>query len=394
MNCAIHLFVLLSFAVYAIVFGQQSTTTCSNSNSLMTSASRQKILNVLNLARNKLESGQLLLNNGKYAVQAASLSDLTWSCEMEEEISEWIGEQSCDLYLSSSNLQSFNMTWYYQRMDNSNIETFIDLFIENNPMLQGITFTQFSRHNIYLQTNPTYVADHIHAFSDKVQHIACAIQTCDANALYNGIYGNVLNKIFCKVSLTEDLKFGDEIYQVSSSANYIPPSQDVICPSKGRMIVEYREAVLEKINLARYQISEGLYEPENGGIILQPKKPLSPLVWSCEDEYLMAKSFGICETVYDAATEFKKNVAGVSFNNDYNEANVLNWWSELGTEFFFQNPNLNFLTEDAIYATQYPAAFALSNQAETVACRFKVCPTLPTQSFDFVCRVKPSLQIG
>uniref|UniRef100_A0A914XU22 SCP domain-containing protein n=1 Tax=Panagrolaimus superbus TaxID=310955 RepID=A0A914XU22_9BILA len=273
MNCSFQ--IILVSCISAIVLGQ--STTCSNNNLLMTPTLRQKVLNVLNLARNKLESGQLLLNNGEYAVQAASLPDLTWSCELEEEMFERM-EESCDSPLNAD-LQSLGLTWTFNRFDDSDAETLVDAMLENQSVLTGFYHVQLSRHNLYLEPISTF-GTQIIALSDKAQYVACAIQNCNISAVSSGwaLPGEIMNNIYCKVSLTEQLEFGDEIYQISPSVvNYIPPSQDVVCPSSG-MVIEQREAVLEKINAARSQISQSNYPLPNGNNALPPAQPLSPLV--------------------------------------------------------------------------------------------------------------------
>uniref|UniRef100_A0AC34GML1 Uncharacterized protein n=1 Tax=Panagrolaimus sp. ES5 TaxID=591445 RepID=A0AC34GML1_9BILA len=168
-------------------------------------------------------------------------------------------------------------------MDDENAETLVDAMLDNQPILTGYYHTQLSRHNLFLQplSSNNGITNQIIALSDKVQYVACAIQNCNISGAVgnNGMTwpGEVLNNIYCKVSLTEDLKFGDEIYQVSPSANYIPPSPDVICPSNW-MSIDQREAVLEKINLARNQISQGTYLVDNVNTALPSAQPLSPLV--------------------------------------------------------------------------------------------------------------------
>uniref|UniRef100_A0AC34G698 Uncharacterized protein n=1 Tax=Panagrolaimus sp. ES5 TaxID=591445 RepID=A0AC34G698_9BILA len=243
----------------------------------MTPTLRSKVLNVLNVARNKLESGQLLLNNGKYALQAATLPDLEWSCEMEEEIFEYM-EDICPSF-PNFNLMTSNLTWVYSRYDETNVETFVDAMLQENEMfLTGTHYTQFARHNLMVHVYPV---NHIIAFSDKAQYVACAIQNCDIHTFNDGsmpwIQGDILNNIYCKISLTEELEFKDEIYQVSPSANYIPPTQDVVCKNTERT-VDQREAVLEKINAARSEISLGTYSLPNGEPVVSPAQPLSPLV--------------------------------------------------------------------------------------------------------------------
>uniref|UniRef100_A0AC34F9D8 SCP domain-containing protein n=1 Tax=Panagrolaimus sp. ES5 TaxID=591445 RepID=A0AC34F9D8_9BILA len=403
MFCVYQIIVVVA-CVASIVLGQ--STTCSNNNLLMTPILRQKVLNVLNEARSKLESGQLLMIDGKYAVQAASLPPLTWSCEIEEKIFEWM-EESCPTFTS----QPLNLTWTYTKTDDSNAEALVDSMLESLPGLSGRYHSQLSRHNLLLLTPPVYAIDHIIALSDKAHHVACVIHKCHFNATdFNGNQQQqIQNNIFCKVSLTEDLKFGDEIYQVSPSANYTPPSKDVVCSPINGITIEQREAFLEKINAARNQISQGIYQLENGNTALTPAQPLSPLVkllqhfvntnkhlklfklWSCEDENAMAVELSSCPVSIEASTEFQKTVTG-SFD-DFTAANLLTWWSDLANEYFIQNPNLNFLSQTSNYSTQYPAAFALSSQAESIACNTKFCFG-STLSYSFVCRGKPFLQIN
>jgi hypothetical protein len=404
MNQIIHL-IFVFVSLICIIHGQFSTT-CSNSNLLMTPALRQQILDYYNEVRSTLENGQLLLNTGKNALQAESLPDLTWDCEIEEKIYNWL-EETCDLPGADSISNANNMTWIYSRRNNDNADTLISEMLAGQPYLTGVYeyfYPQLGRHNLYLLPETTYLMNHIVALSDKAQHIGCAIQHCSMSE--KNIYGmnfpaHINNRIYCQISLSENLEFGDSIYQVSPSANYIPPTQDVICQNMGGMRIEEREAILQKINEARNQISQGTYQVGNGNA-LQSATPLSPLLWSCEDESaLMIEKVDTCSThVIDAEKEFEKIVPGTVANMNNND--FMTMWTQFFSEVFTANPNFNFLSQSTAYSTHYPAAFALSETAETIACIKKVCSSnspplpgsIPAATFYHICRAKPSIQIG
>uniref|UniRef100_A0A914P129 Uncharacterized protein n=1 Tax=Panagrolaimus davidi TaxID=227884 RepID=A0A914P129_9BILA len=273
------------------------------------------------------------------------------------------------------------MTWIYSRRNNDNADTLVSEMLAGQPYLTGVYeyfYPQLGRHNLYLLPETTYLMNHIVALSDKAQHIGCAIQHC------------------------KNLEFGDSIYKVSPSANYIPPTQDVICQNMGGMRIEEREAILQKINEARNQISQEMYQLPNGNKALKPLQPLSPLHWSCEDESaIITEKVDICSTpVIDAEKEFEKIVPGTVANMNNND--FMTMWTQFFSEVFTSNPNFNFLSQSTIYPTHYPAAFALSETAESIACIKKVCSSnspplpgsIPAATFYHVCRVKPSIQIG
>uniref|UniRef100_A0A914QJT6 SCP domain-containing protein n=1 Tax=Panagrolaimus davidi TaxID=227884 RepID=A0A914QJT6_9BILA len=375
----------------------------------MTPAHRQQILDYLNEARGKLENGQLFLTNGKYALQAESMPELTWDCEIEEGIYDWL-KDTCDSF-QTRGPEADNMTWgfgtMYPENDDKVISNLIAIMLphqayydENQTMIDQYHYPELSRHNLYLES--PYAGKQILAFSDKAQRIGCAINYCNVTErTENGfVYpGYSFKNVYCQLYLTQDLKLGDELYKISPSVNYIPPTQDVICPYYVDMTFEDREAILEKINLARSKISQGTYQLGNGNTALQSVQPLSPLVWSCEDELALRNEKGtyttMCPsgTITNAATEFEKIVSTASVE----PINSLELWKQMSAEFYVSNPNLNFLSQSTSYSTEYPAAFALSNQAESIACYRKQCWNLSTTfeiKYTHICRVKPSVQIN
>uniref|UniRef100_A0AC35GSL6 SCP domain-containing protein n=1 Tax=Panagrolaimus sp. PS1159 TaxID=55785 RepID=A0AC35GSL6_9BILA len=358
----------------------------------MTPILRQQILDSLNEIRSKLENGQLLLNNGKYALQADALSELIWDCEIEERTYNWMKE-NCIASIKEDPFEN-NMTWIYNRYNNDNTDTLVSGMLTDQTYFSGISFQQLSRHNLYINPS-TNVMKNIFVLSDKAQRIGCAIQHCNLGASSGIQY--ISNNIYCQLFLTEDIEFGNEIYKISSSANYIPPTQDVICESSV-MTVEEREVILEKINNARKQISQGTYQLQNGNIAIQSAQPLSPMLWNCEDEAALTteKSMSFQCTDINNATEFEKIIPEGSPPTEHSQNELLLWWTQFGTEFFIANPNFNFLSQSTIYSTEYPAAFALSQNAESITCFRKQCWSATTFSITFrqICRAKPIIQIN
>jgi hypothetical protein len=82
------------------------------------------------------------------------------------------------------------------------------------------------------------------------------------------------------------------------------------------------------------------------------------------------------------------------------------WWypedikgfvQQLIDEYFVSNSNFNFLsTSPPKYLVEYPAVFALSDQATTFACGVKLCyhSTANHADFHIVCRAKSATPIG
>jgi hypothetical protein len=392
-------------SLICIVFGQSSTTTCSNSNLLMTSTLRQQVLDYLNEVRSTLENGQLLVDDGTYAPKAESLPDLTWDCEIEERVYDWL-EDTCVDYSSRAS-EADNMTLIYSRKDNDNVDTLVTDFLANAPYLNGHYGSSYSpmrsgRHNLYV-SQPLWFWNHVIALSDKAQRVGCAIQHCNMPEVNYGpglaFPAYLSSRIYCQISLSEDLEFGEQLYKVSSSVNYIPPTQDVICQN-GNMFIEEREAILEKVNEARSKISQGTYSLPNGNNALQPTEPLSPLLWSCEDESAImtekSSNTQCLDPVIDVETEYEK-ITPATFN-DFNPTNYLTWWNQMNSEFFVSNPNFNFLSQSTTYDVEYPAAFALSKAAESIACYRKTCWNGPSPmdglTFHHICRAKPSIPMN
>jgi hypothetical protein len=391
MNQNIYLcFVFASFI--NIVFGQSSTT-CSNSNLLMTPTVRQQILDYLNEARGKLENGQLLLNNGKYALKAESLSELTWDCETEERIYDWLEDTCIDNTLRWE--EQRNMTWYYSKYnfngDDNNANVLVSDMLVDFSSRAGYYNQQFARHTIHLNNGNTFApySDYNFALSDKAQHVGCAIQHCHKN-WGPGYPEFTIDQIYCQIPLSEDLKFGDEIYKVAPSVNYIPPTQDVMCES-GTVTIEDREEILRNINEARTQISQGTYQVGNGNA-LQSATPLLPLHWSCQDEYALMNPLTYCsDSMIDVEKDFDYMVQAAP--GVLTRDTLFSWFTQLGTEFFVSNPNFNFLSQSTTYSTTYPAAFALSDAAESIACTRRGCFNSATGSMTHhhICRVNPSI---
>uniref|UniRef100_A0A914PZY6 SCP domain-containing protein n=1 Tax=Panagrolaimus davidi TaxID=227884 RepID=A0A914PZY6_9BILA len=358
----------------------------------MTPILRQQILDYLNEIRGKLENGQLLLNNGKYALPADSLSELIWDCEIEERTYNWM-EENCIATIKEDPFQN-NMTWIYNRYNNDNADTLVSGMLTSQTYFSGVSFQELSRHNLYINPSSNLMKN-IFVLSDKAQRIGCAIQNCNLGASSGIQY--ISNNIYCQLFLTEDIEFGNEIYKISPSANYIRPTQDVICESSV-MTVEEREVILEKINNARKQISQGTYQLQNGNTAIQSAQPLSPLLWSCEDEAALTteKSMYFQCTDINTATEFEKIIPEGSPPAEHSQNELLLWWTQFGTEFFIANPNFNFLSQSTMYSTEYPAAFAFSKNAESIACFRKQCWDASTFLITFrqICRAKPIIQIN
>uniref|UniRef100_A0AC34GUF7 SCP domain-containing protein n=1 Tax=Panagrolaimus sp. ES5 TaxID=591445 RepID=A0AC34GUF7_9BILA len=365
----------------------------------MTPELRQKVLDFLNEARHKLVNGEYLLYDDKYALQAASLPDLTWSCEMEEQVYELM-EENCAASPDWSTAL-FQQTFGYSTTMDYDAETVVDNLLSQHVLLTYLYYSQLTRHTIFIEPISMAGVHQLYAISDKAEHVACAIRTCSNSQ------GSETQYINCRISLTEELENFDEIYQVSPSANYIPPTSDVLCPmntgQSWTMSIEQREAILAKINQVRSEISQGTYQLQNLFFALEPAQPLSPLLWSCDDEHLMfVEKFDLafCSSIgdfFNPATEFMKTIEAPYIS--WTLENIMGWWMGLVDTNFGPNLDLNFLSQSSEYSTQYPAAFALSEHAESVACFLKWCP--PTTwsetalyNFHFVCRAKPSLSFG
>uniref|UniRef100_A0AC34FJ42 SCP domain-containing protein n=1 Tax=Panagrolaimus sp. ES5 TaxID=591445 RepID=A0AC34FJ42_9BILA len=383
---------LICVFLFASAALAQSTTSiepsCSNPNLLLTPSLRGEILDYINDARNKLKNGQLLLENGEYALIPESMPELSWSCEVEEDMYE-IAKEAC----TTNTFYGINYTWV------SGIST-------PDPTYQNLIYAGLHYHDIagyyanYLSQHTIYAGassnNIISALHDKAETVGCAIYEClkdDEVTMYPGAPTSYsINYLFCKI--TPDVQFGQKVYEVSPNAITNFPSQDVICLETDNIDIELRQMVLAKINAVRQKIQQGTYLLENGQYALKAIN-LPNLIWSCDEEDLVrttittAESFGTTtepETVFETAIPYN-----YPFGSSLKEK-----ISDYLDQLFHQNSNLNFLSQSSTYSSQYPAALVLSDQATTIACAatFFYDPATFFTTFNFACRAKPSPQIN
>uniref|UniRef100_A0AC34GB15 SCP domain-containing protein n=1 Tax=Panagrolaimus sp. ES5 TaxID=591445 RepID=A0AC34GB15_9BILA len=264
-------FFIFTFLLFTTVLSQTTTTTssspssepdCLNPDLLLTPAFRKKILDDVNAGRNKLKNGQLLLNNGEYALVPESMPELNWSCDFEEEMHEY-GRQYCETQ------QSPNQNWTsFTGFFNSEHAYLVNSGTHN---LNYYTYpaNYLSQHTIYTGFAPNNVISALH---DKAEYLGCAIYDCQRDSNNENIFPSdpsytIMNMMFCRVS--PDVDFGEKVYEVSPTANANFPSQDVICGDGHGGDIEMRQIILEKINAVRQQIQQGTYILKNGYPALQ-----------------------------------------------------------------------------------------------------------------------------
>uniref|UniRef100_A0A914P961 Uncharacterized protein n=1 Tax=Panagrolaimus davidi TaxID=227884 RepID=A0A914P961_9BILA len=378
------------------IMGQTTSSTnptCSNSNLQMTPSLRQKVLDAMNEVRQTVKNGQMLLYNGQYALPAEEMPILGYNCEKEEDIHEYL-EAACAAFPSTNpNNPVPDFTWNYYGSDVGAKDNFV-----HNGLYYSAKFGISSTYS--LSRSPFFTGPQgsgaLNVINSKAQTVSCAIYDCDVRGKVSNYPGNITTTIMC--TLDSKVQFGEAFYDVASSAtNYIPPSQDVICPDT-IFTIERREMIMSKINEIRSKIAAGNYELQNGNNALKATN-LNNLAWSCAEEAAIGASLEslTCDnTLYNPATEFQKILRPTSLWV-YPE-DIKGYLNELINEYFVSNPNYNFLSTSATYSTEYPAAFALSDQATSFACNVKFCrrdgPSFYHPDFHYICRAKPAIQIN
>uniref|UniRef100_A0AC35F473 SCP domain-containing protein n=1 Tax=Panagrolaimus sp. PS1159 TaxID=55785 RepID=A0AC35F473_9BILA len=268
------------------------------------------------------------------------------------------------------------------RYDVADYDAFLETGLSNQQQYGG-SFGLTS--SLFLARSPVYTGiQRLDIYNSNASTVGCAMYDCDIATKYGNSYlGNFTTQIMCSVD--PKVQFGEEIYEVASSAtNYIPPSEDVICQD-GIFVIQHRETIMAKINEIRSKIADGTYELQNGEIALK--------VWSCDEEAAIGatlSSLSCDNTLYDSATEFHKIVHQTTMWIKIDDIN--GFVDQIINEFFVSNSNFNFLSTSSIYSTQYPAAFALSDQATSFACNAKPCFQNGSIDWHFVCRAKPEIQ--
>uniref|UniRef100_A0A914QG99 Uncharacterized protein n=1 Tax=Panagrolaimus davidi TaxID=227884 RepID=A0A914QG99_9BILA len=336
-----------------------SNPTCPNINLEMTPNLRQKILDAMNTARKTVKNGQMQFYNGQYALPAAEMPNLIWSCAKEVELHHYL-KSACDANPEPHGPIP-DISWNHFGIDVADYVA----FIENGFSQSNGTFGMSS--SLFMARSPIFTGtQRLDIYYANAQTMGCAMYDCDIGkkAGNEGI-GNFSTQVVCSVD--PKVQFGEELYEVSSSAtNYIPPSQDVICQDS-IFGIELREMVMAKINEIRSKIQDGSYELENGEIALRASN-LNNLAWSCDEEAEIGSaisSLSCDDTLYNPATEFQKILRQTTlwiYPDD-----IKGFVNQLINEFFVSNPNFNFLSSSTTYSIEYPAAFALSDKATTFA---------------------------
>uniref|UniRef100_A0AC35GR27 SCP domain-containing protein n=1 Tax=Panagrolaimus sp. PS1159 TaxID=55785 RepID=A0AC35GR27_9BILA len=374
---------MIQFFIFAFLFTltlSQTTTTssgpeCFNSSLLMTPILRKQVLDYVNDVRNTLKNGQLLLQNGEYALLPQSMPELDWSCDFEEEMYEY-GNEFCNTQM----LPSQNWTWLSWGTYSLSLADVV-FYGTHYANINGYTANYLSQHTIYTGFAPN---NQISVLHDKAEYIGCAIYDCNTG----GTPSPTSNIFFCRVF--PDVNFGEKVYEVSSNANAHFPSQDVICGDGHGADIPMRQMILEKINAVRQQIQQGTYILENGDHALQAIN-MPTLIWDCNEEVTLMDTMVPCLANNDPETIFQTTIPYTWQN--WNENSLNNAIAEYLDQLYTQNPNLNFFSHSTTYSTQYPAALALSDQATTLSCSAGLCYDTEW-NYNVLCLAKPSTQIN